>query len=574
MIYPSEFTNPREDDSHGKASREEEFYYRFRDEIKSPGVVFYNLILKLPGVNHREIDFLYISPSGIFTIELKNAEYRNNESTWEYYNSKNKRWEKYKIKINYSNPIEQIKTGSQEVLKFINIINNANLSITPESIFSILFLLKNEKGSLNENLDKSVNLFYKEKCSINLDQLLRTKNEILSENMIRHIENIILYNTNYFTTFERRMEEHTKKIIALTKQQYQILDDLENPNILLSGVAGSGKTLIALEACKIAKKKKWSTLLICRSSNLNRYLELICKRDDLKDVEVKTMSSFCNMLNTITKEEGLEVGEPKVEEGENYLREVLPKFINSILPKIKNIPQYDFLIVDEAQDIMSFTELSILDQVLIGGLEKGKWLVCYDEEQALYGELKEGLEFLESYSPKRHNLTINKRTPRSIYELACKLSGKSKLESDLDDLSTTHILSYSTLEEAKEKLYEIVNKAVCENGFKVEDIVILSPTNKTKTEVIGSMIKLMKNKYSTIYKINVVNDGIFKDNYIGFSEIGKFKGMERKFVILTGIDDFSDPVLKNTIYVALTRATHHCSILLNNEGFQSYKNIL
>jgi hypothetical protein len=40
MIYPSEFTNPREDDSHGKASREEEFYYRFRDEIKSPGVVF------------------------------------------------------------------------------------------------------------------------------------------------------------------------------------------------------------------------------------------------------------------------------------------------------------------------------------------------------------------------------------------------------------------------------------------------------------------------------------------------------------------------------------------------------
>ena len=34
------------------------------------------------------------------------------------------------------------------------------------------------------------------------------------------------------------------------------------------------------------------------------------------------------------------------------------------------------------------------------------------------------------------------------------------------------------------------------------------------------------------------------------------------------------PEIKNTIYVALTRATHHCSILLNNEGFQSYKNIL
>ena len=574
MIYPSEFTNPREDDSHGKASREEEFYYRFRDEIKSPGVVFYNLILKLPGVNHREIDFLYICPSGIFTIELKNAEYRNNESTWEYYNYKNKRWEKYKIKINYSNPIEQIKTGSQEVLKFINIIDNGILSITPESIFSILFLLKNEKGSLNENLDKSVNLFYKEKCSINLDQLLRTKNEILSEDMIHRIENIILYNTNYFTTFERRMEEHTKKIIALTKQQYQILDDLENPNILLSGVAGSGKTLIALEGCRIAKKKNWSTLLICRSSNLNKYLELICNRDQLKNITVKTMSGFCNMLYQIAEEEDLGIEKPKTNEKEDYLKETQPKFINSILSSIKGKPKYDFLIVDEAQDIMSFTELSILDQVIIGGYEKGKWLVCYDEEQALYGEVKEGLEFLESYSPKKHNLSVNKRTPRSIYELACKLSGKSKMESDLDDPTSIHVHVYTSKEEGKVKLFDIVNNAVSQMGFKEEDIVILSPTNKMNTEVIGSMRNLKKNISRQLYTISVVENGQFTIGNIGFSEIGRFKGMERKFVILTGIDDFSKSEIKSTIYVALTRATHHCSILLNNEGFQSYKNIL
>ena len=71
-----------------------------------------------------------------------------------------------------------------------------------------------------------------------------------------------------------------------------------------------------------------------------------------------------------------------------------------------------------------------------------------------------------------------------------------------------------------------------------------------------------------------MKEGIFKDDHVGFSEIGKFKGMERKFVILTGIDDFSKSEIKNMLYVALTRATHHCSILLNNEGFQSYKNIL
>jgi DNA polymerase III delta prime subunit len=572
MIYPTEFTNPLDDPYYGKTSREEEFYYRFRDEIKTPGIVFYNLILKLPGVNHREIDFLYICPSGIFVIELKNVEFRNKENAWEYYNSIKKQWENYKIRLNYSNPIEQLKTGSQEIVNFLNIIHKANLPITIESIYSILFLLKNQEGSLSDHKDKSINIFYRDKCSLNLNQLLRSKTNPLTEDLLHSIEKIILNNTNYYTTFERRMEEHSKKIIALTKQQYLILDDLETPNILLSGVAGSGKTLIALEGCRIAKKKNWSTLLICRSSNLNKYLDLICKTDNLQNVEVKTMSSFCNMINNIAVGEGLEIEKPKQDENEDFLREAQPKFINTILSKIKNIPKYDFLIVDEAQDVMSFTELSILDQVLIGGYEKGKWLVCYDEEQALYGEVKEGLEFLESYSPKKHNLSVNKRTPRSIYELACKLSGKYKMESDLDDPSSIHVHNYKTIEEGKEKLLAIVDNAVSGMGFKVEDIIILSPTIKSNTEIIGNIKNITNNKIK--YKINVVKEGIFKEDHLGFSEIGKFKGMERKFVILTGIDDFSNPDIKNTIYVALTRATHHCTILLNNEGFKSYKKIL
>jgi superfamily I DNA and RNA helicase len=201
-------------------------------------------------------------------------------------------------------------------------------------------------------------------------------------------------------------------------------------------------------------------------------------------------------------------------------------------------------------------------------------LVCYDEEQALYGELKEGLEFLESYSPKRHNLTINKRTPRSIYELACKLSGKTKLESDLDDSTSIHVHTYSNKEEGKVKLFDIVDNAVSQMGFKQEDIVVLSPMNKMNSEVIGTMRHLKKNGSKKKYTINVVENGQFTIGNIGFSEIGRFKGMERKFVVLTGIDNFSKPEIKNTIYVALTRATHHCSILLNKEGFESYKKML
>lgn len=110
-------------------------------------------------------------------------------------------------------------------------------------------------------------------------------------------------------------------------------------------------------------------------------------------------------------------------------------------------------------------------------------------------------------------------------------------------------------------------------GFKEEDVVVLSPTNKMNSEVIGTMRNLKKNGSIEKYTINVVENGQFTIGNIGFSEIGRFKGMERKFVVLIGIDNFSKPEIKNTIYVALTRATHHCTILVNKEGFQSFKKL-
>lgn len=130
------------------------------------------------------------------------------------------------------------------------------------------------------------------------------------------------------------------------------------------------------------------------------------------------------------------------------------------------------------------------------------------------------------------------------------------------------------MEDGKEKLFDIIHKAVQDMKCEVEDIVVLSPINQMKTEVIGTMKTLTKKNFKETYKIQGVKEGVFKNGTIGFSEIGKFKGKERKFVILTGINDFSDLAFRNKIYVALTRATHMCSMLLNEEGLKSYRNQL
>ncbi|HMV80738.1 MAG TPA: nuclease-related domain-containing protein [Leptospiraceae bacterium] len=85
MIIPSEYTEPLSDPVHGIKSGEKDFFYRFRDEISGDAVVFYSLILKFPGVSHREIDFLLINHYGVFIIELKNSQYRIEKGKWEFF---------------------------------------------------------------------------------------------------------------------------------------------------------------------------------------------------------------------------------------------------------------------------------------------------------------------------------------------------------------------------------------------------------------------------------------------------------------------------------------------------------
>lgn len=489
-----------------------------------------------------------------------------------FFDSKSKKWTAVESKRHYANPVEQVQSLGPEFLKYLAYNNRGKLPVKMDNIFGCLFLLKQQSFPSVKN--SLITVLTEDKLRKRLDNLLKTKEKSITDKAIEKVKKIILNNANYYPTFERKMEEYKKKIIALTREQYLLLDELENPNILLSGVAGSGKTLMALEAVQIAKRKKWKTLLICRSSNLNKYLNSICQKDKMNHVTVETMTSFCNKILSEAKLQGLDIETSSRIYEEDYVRKMLPGQAEQCLRNMTDIGMYDFMIIDEAQDVMSFTELSILDKFLKGGFDKGKWFVCYDEDQALFGEMKEGLDYIKSFNPKYHRLSANKRTPKSIYDLVCNLSGKSLSKADLDDFTTPQFISYGSAEGGKELLFEMIDNAVQERKFAAEDIIVLSPYKKTKTETVGTSVSLTKKGNINKYKIKVVNDGVFEKNCVGFSEITRFKGMERKYVILTGVDDFSKEEIANQLYVALTRSTHMLSILYHSKSSKSLMNRL
>ena len=122
----------------------------------------------------------------------------------------------------------------------------------------------------------------------------------------------------------------------LTDDQYRNLDIIEgNPRILLDGGAGTGKTFLGVE---------------------------IAKRASARGLRV-----------------GVTAWSPTLTA---YLRSRLPPPIDVVafgeLERDPDREPWDYLVVDEAQDVMTLDELVTLDGRVKGGLEKGRWCFFYD----------------------------------------------------------------------------------------------------------------------------------------------------------------------------------------------------
>ncbi|MGC7532618.1 DEAD/DEAH box helicase family protein, partial [Pandoraea pneumonica] len=73
------------------------------------------------------------------------------------------------------------------------------------------------------------------------------------------------------------LAESERELVALSPDQHRVLDyalNESNPRLLCDGPAGSGKTLIALEAARRLAETGRSVLLLCYNDNLAHFLKV------------------------------------------------------------------------------------------------------------------------------------------------------------------------------------------------------------------------------------------------------------------------------------------------------------
>ena len=225
---------------------------------------------------------------------------------------------------------------------------------------------------------------------------------------------------------------------------------------------------------------------------------------------------------------------------------------------------FDKIVIDEAQDILGTDSFEVLDSVLKGGLERGKWAIFGDfTRQAIYqtsarvDEIVEALEDRTSFI--RFKLKINCRNTKFIGdEIRCitGFDSAAYIWSKVEGTPVEHRI-FNSPEEQTQQLEELIKRLISD-GIPAENITILSPykrANSVVSEVSGIKIK--------DYTPRI-------DNAVSFSTIQAYKGLENTVIIMTDVESFEHEQL---MYVGLSRARSGLFILESNSARKEYLNI-
>lgn len=399
------------------------------------------------------------------------------------------------------------------------------------------------------------------------DQLSRP-----TPDQVRRMSAFLRGNFEYVVQPRGDIQRIEESLLRLTEEQYDALDAIQdNSRVILKGLAGTGKTYLAIEAARRAVADGKRTLLLCFNRLLADWIKTAMQDIPEKGANLLRCVHFHGLLREVAGD-----GIPMRNEREFWAHELPAMVIDHLLAENRSLPQFDMLLVDEAQDLLTDDYLDVLDLLVAGGLAGGHWAFFGDfERQAIFlagGGVTAAnmLDALGKRAPYHANFTlrINCRNAGPIAEtltLACNIRpGYSRFLNEMEGASVDP--SFWRNCENQEEMLEVA-VAELRRTFHSDEIVILSIKADEKS-CVGQVAAVGHGKY-----IPLRESGKSGKSGIRYGSIHAFKGLEAPAIIVTDIEHL-DEQARALLYVGMSRARIRLFLLMHENCRKEYDHML
>jgi len=352
----------------------------------------------------------------------------------------------------------------------------------------------------------------------------------------------------------------------LRLQQKPVLNlVLHNDRVLVEGGAGTGKTLIGLEVARRKAEKGLRVACLCFNRLIGKSIEHELGGLNLPNLIGGTVYSVLLKLVGVTVPDDV---------APDWWKHEAPAIIEEKLtdPDLADILSFDYMVIDEAQDVLARPALwDCLKLFIEGGIERGRFLILGDfiNQTLTYNDnlFEQKLSELKS-SATRWKLDENCRNYRPIGEVALAFSnsdrgtwsGYMRAGGALDDWD---LRPYRNDGEQVQVVLECIQWAR-NSGFKDSDITLLT-FRAIDNSVVGNLIRngFIMEKASEL-----------DSSYIRYSTINAYKGMENKVIIITDIvlTPQNRELERKLFYTGMTRATEKLFIVCRMSAADVLKN--
>jgi hypothetical protein len=371
------------------------------------------------------------------------------------------------------------------------------------------------------------------------------KHKLTRPQFDQFLRQVVMPRFEVVTNLGARLDVDRRAFVRLSRAQARTLKGLlSNRRITVPGGAGTGKTVLALEAARqlaSGTPDGRRVLLLCFNKNLGKHLTETCQAmtPPVGSVEADYFSRLCQRAIKATHAWNRYPIPSDKEARKDFWNLRAPEALLEALADDVFQP-WDALVIDEAQDFHA-SWWDLIDDLLVDGAD-GRMAVFYDASQTVFRQACAVPE-LPAVFPLQDNFRNTRRIASVVQQL-----GDVDMEPHPDcpegDEPVIHQQNRDRRKAVKQ-IEKLVRRLVEHDGVPVERIAILTPHSRPNSCLRGC---------GRLAGIGLSDQPLDREGRLLHTTVTGFKGLETDVMILADVDPEDEICTRNVRYVGASRA--------------------